>query len=471
MKDVKDVARAGLVAALIAGGIVVVSTFAGDDDPDDLLRVRFVSAAPLVEGNQVKVDGVVVGTVESLEVKEGVAEVALDLEDEAGPLHRDARLTIRPVSLLGERYVDLDRGTPEAPLLPDGTVIPVEQTATSVGLDEVLNTVDEPTGAGLRALVTTLGEGMQGNGAQLDRALEVLAPSLKDTRALAAVLDQHNELLVRLIDQFEPVAGALATRDGAAMDQLVASSDQVLAAVRERQAKLERTLDRLPGTLSVLRSTLGNVRSAADDTAPTLAELRPLTDKLPQLSKELRAFSDVLDPALATSKPVLDEADELLRAAAPVAADLEAAAPGLARSTGGVEKVADRLTGNRDKLFDWIRFWALTTNGRDGLSHYFRVGAVVDPDMLTGLLPAAPTDPTAGPKAGGEPGGAKQQGGEVPAGPAGPLNGVVGGVNGVLEGLTGLLTGLLQPGSDGSATGLTAEQEKGLLGMLLGGLS
>ncbi|MDQ6524579.1 MlaD family protein [Nocardioides sp. LHD-245] len=468
----KDVGRAGVVAALIAGGIVVVSSIVGDDDPADLLRARFVSAAPLVEGNEVKVDGVVVGTVESLEVVDGVAEVALDLDDEAGPLHQDARLTIRPVSLLGERYVDLDRGTTDAPPLVDGTVIPVEQTATSVGLDEVLNTVDDPTGAGLRALVTTLGEGIQGNGGNVGRTLAALAPSLKDTRALAAVLDQHNELLVRLIDQFEPVAGALATRDGEAMDQLVASSEQVLAAVRERQAKLERTLDRLPGTLAVLRSTLGNVRSAADDTAPTLAELRPLTDKLPQLSQELRAFSDVLDPALATSQPVLDEADALLRAAAPVAADLEAAAPGLARSTSGVEKVADRLTGNRDKLFDWIRFWALTTNGRDGLSHYFRVGAVVDPDMLTGLLPKAPSgpagDPAAGSKqAGGKPGSGPQGG----SGPAGVPNGVAGGVDGVLEGLTGLLTGLLQPGSDGSATGLTADQEKGLLGMLLGGLS
>jgi len=446
-----DVGRAGLVAVLIAASVTGVAYRIGADADAELVRAQFRSAAPLVEGNQVKIDGVVVGSVKSLAVDDGLAMVGLELDEEARPLHEDARLTIRPVSLLGERYVDLDRGSPAAPLLGDGEVIPVEQTATSVGLDEVLNTVDQPTGEGLRALVSTLGEGLQGNGENVDEALRLLSPSLRDARAMAAVLDEHNELLGRLIASFEPVASALATRDGEAMDQLVASSDAVLTAVRERQTQLERTLERLPGTLRVLRTTLANLHTAADDTAPTLRELRPLTDKLPELSTELRAFSDVLDPALATSEPVLQEADRLLRAAAPVARDFREAGGGLAAGTTGVRQLTEALTRNREDLFDYIRFWALTTNGHDGLSHYFRAHYVVDPDTILGLLPAGTVD---------EPDESIPNGG--PASPAPSLPG------GLLDGLGDTLDGLLQPKGK-SATGLSEQQELDLLGQLLGG--
>lgn len=474
MNTLKDVGVAAVVSVLIAGGVAVAGSTAGDSD-DDLVRARFVSAAPLVEGNQVKIDGVVVGTVEGLAVKDGVAEVSMDLDDAARPLHQDARLTIRPVSLLGERYVDLDRGSPDARVLDAGAVIPVSQTATSVGLDQVLNTVDDPTGDGLRALITTLGEGMQDNGGNVDAALKALSPSLRDTSELARVLSQHNQLLARLVKNFEPVSGALAVREGRAMDKLVASSDVVLGTVRRRQRELDRTLTRMPSTLRTLRATLRHLRETAGASAPTLAQLRPLMDNLPAVAGELRQFSDALDPALASSQPVLDQAATLLREAAPVAAAARESGPDLARTTSGLRRVSAELTKNREHLFAYVRYWALTTNGFDGLSHYFRVNATVNPAMLTGLLsdssPQTPTVPDVG-----DPDQGPDQGpdlGDVlpPVDPGGDLSGILGQssdgqlVDDLLTG--GLLRTSARNGE--SPTGLSPQQESELLGMLLGG--
>ena len=463
MSGLKDVTRAAALSLALAGTIVGVGTAIGERDGDGLVRARFASAAPLVEGNQVKVDGVVVGTVEALAVRDGVAEVSMELDEKAMPLHEDARLTIRPVSLLGERYVDLDRGSASAPVLAPGEVIPVDQTHTSVGLDEVLNTVDDPTGEGLKALVTTLGEGMQDNGANLDQALRALAPSLGETQQLAAVLREHNQLLSRLVEDFEPVAGALATRDGKAMDELIASSDRVLSVVRERQLDLDQTLERLPGTLQTLRTTLGHLRSTAADTAPTLAELRPLTDRLPEIAAELQLFSDALDPALADSQPVLERAEVLLREAAPVATAARQAGPGLARTTDGVRRVSAALTRNREQLFDWVRYWALSTNGYDGLSHYFRVNASLNPATLTGLLPT-------GTQQDEQTKGQRQPAPEKPKGVVPDLLG------GLLDGVGGMLGqgGLLdlrknRAGAAANPTGLSEQQERDLLGLLLGG--
>lgn len=477
MSGTKDVVRAAALSLAVAGTLVGVGTVIESRDDGDLVRARFASAAPLVEGNEVKIDGVVVGTVESLTVRDGVAEVSMDLDEKAMPLHADAQLTIRPVSLLGERYVDLDRGTPTAAVLEPGDLIPLDRTATSVGLDEVMNTVDDPTGEGLKALVSTLGQGMQDNGGNVDEALRALAPSLGETQQLAAVLREHNELLSQLVEDFEPVAGALAARDGKAMDRLIASSDQVLAVVRERQVDLDQTLERLPATLRTLRTTLGHLRSTAAETAPTLAELRPMTDRLPEIAQELQKFSDALDPALADSQPVLERAEALLREAAPVASALREAAPGLATTTDGVRRLSGELTRNREHLFNFLRYWALTTNGRDGLSHYFRVNASLNQATLTGLLPVAPVKQDDVAPAQTPP--ATQEGrGLVPdllGGVGGLLNGE--GLGGLLGGVGGLLGdgGLLDLRKERAGvhsdnpTGLSQQQERNLLELLLGG--
>ena len=64
MNTVRDVGRAGLVAVLVAATVTAVAAKVGEDDPD-VVVAQFASAAPLVEGNQVKIDGVVVGSVKS----------------------------------------------------------------------------------------------------------------------------------------------------------------------------------------------------------------------------------------------------------------------------------------------------------------------------------------------------------------------------------------------------------------------
>jgi len=64
---------------------------------------EFRDASPMLVGNDVKLHGVKVGDVAGMTEENGIAKVALELGPEAQPLHTDARATVRPVSLLGER--------------------------------------------------------------------------------------------------------------------------------------------------------------------------------------------------------------------------------------------------------------------------------------------------------------------------------------------------------------------------------
>jgi phospholipid/cholesterol/gamma-HCH transport system substrate-binding protein len=438
------------------------------------VTARFVSVAPLVEGNQVKIAGVVVGTIEAMRVRNGLAEVTMQLDPEAMPLHSDATFTVRPASLLGERYIDLDRGSTSAPMMDTARVVPISQTGTNVGLDDMLNTMDDPAGEGLAMLVDTLGGGVSGNAENVNQTITSLAPRMKEVQALTAVLKNHNELLGSLVEDAEPIVGALADQDGQTLDELVSASDAVLGVTSDNQEDLAKTLDKLPGTLKVGRKTLAALSDTAEEAAPTLDELEPFTEDLPEIAEEMNDFADALDPALATSEPVLDRAEELLLQARRPAADLRIAGPDLAQATDGTRQLVHGLTVDREQVYSFIRNWALNLNGSDAISHYWRIVITIHPDSWTyitsllglpelpSILPedaaqaAAPTTGTSDAKANGE------------------LPEVVNGVTKPLNGLTGKVLGggaLLngEKSSDGGSTGLSEKQESGLLGFLFGG--
>lgn len=467
MRITRQAIAVAAVAVLGATGAGVAAANAHDAWGGGLIMVaEFADASPLLVGNEVKSDGAPVGEVLALDTDHGLAEVTMRIDDAGLPVHQDARATIRPVSLLGERFVDLDRGTPSSPAMDDGAVVPVDRTGTNTDLDQILNSVDDPTGESLAMLVTTLGDGMQGNGRNADETLRALTPALTDTDRFASVLSEQNTLINSLVDKVTPVADALAADRGKRLDELTGSAERVLKATADQQHRLEATIERLPGALGSARTTLDHVTGTARAATPTLGAMRPTTDNLVAISDELRRFSDSLDPALASAQPVLDRGQELLDAARPVVADLRGAGPDLRAATAGARPVVERLSGNLDNVYNFIRFWAMTTNGHDGLSNYFRTVTVVNPDMATGNLPpgAAPPLPDT-------------------SGLTAPLGGPAEGAGDALTPPPGAGGGLLAPPSsepgdpsgsgsapdDGSATGLDQEQESGMLGGLLGG--
>lgn len=466
-------ARVVAVAMVTIGSLATgaIGMAASENPSTSIVTAKFTDASPLLVGNDVKLQGVKVGTISSMTVDaDGHADVGMDLDAAAMPLHTDATAFVRPVSLLGERYVELNRGSDTAPELRRGAPIPVTQTGQNADLDQVLNTVDGPTGESLAALVTVLGEGMQGNGANVRDTVKALLPAMNDTGALADVLNQQNGLLNSLVDKLEPVATALADDKGRTLDGLVASTQQILSTTAANQQSLDGALAELPATLQSARDTLAQLTGTASSTVPTLQAIRPVTDNLSQVSEELKQFASAANPALAGANPVLQKAQSLLDQARPVVSTLRESGPDTRALASSLKPIAGELTDNINSVFEFIKGWALTTNGSDGLSHYFRAMVLVTPDMVTGAVPGlgsnlgiggspaplvknpsgGPVDPMAPQQSGGGPG--------VPGG--------------LLGGAGQLLGTLLSPAtsSDGGVTGLTQHQETGALGFLLGGL-
>jgi phospholipid/cholesterol/gamma-HCH transport system substrate-binding protein len=333
-------------------------------------------------------------------------------------------------------------------------MLPTAQTAQSTDLDQVLSTIDDPTGQSLAALVTMLGQGADGNGANIAAAIKALGPAMSDTNKLAAILKQQNILLTGTLDGIEPVAAALASNKGKTLDALTEIATKLLETTATNSVALQQTLAQLPSTLSTARATLAALVGTAAATTPTLRAIRPVTDNLQQISQELLQFADAADPALASAAPVLKKARTLLAQAAPVISALKSAGPAVVSAAHSLRPIVGDLADNISNVLNFIKYWALATNGYDGLSHYFRGMLVVTPLSVTGLVPGATNLGV-----GGNPS-------VKPSAPAPP--------KALLPGLPGLLPGVLggllspKPTSGGGVTGMTPAQEQGGLLALLG---
>ena len=115
----RRVARHRLVAARRVVALVVLGTGAGDDDGGDYqVRAIFENAFSVIPGEDVKIAGVKVGKIESLDVTPDQKAAVVLRIDRAGfdDFRRDAECTIRPQSLIGEKFVEC---TPTQPR-PEG---------------------------------------------------------------------------------------------------------------------------------------------------------------------------------------------------------------------------------------------------------------------------------------------------------------------------------------------------------------
>ncbi len=132
-----------LGAVILLGAALFLSYalfFRWDGRGSDLeLEVRFVSAAGLETGADVRVNGVKVGRVRSITIDPDLYEAVLVLSLEASlRLPEDTVATVASSGLLGGRYVRLVPGQAKVFLSNHGTI---QKTETPLSLEELLGRI------------------------------------------------------------------------------------------------------------------------------------------------------------------------------------------------------------------------------------------------------------------------------------------------------------------------------------------
>lgn len=161
-------------------------------------------------GSDVKVRGVVVGEVRSVNALGDHAAIELALDpDKIGEIPSNVSARLLPKTLFGERYVALQLpAQPSAQHIEAGDVIPQDRSSSAIELEKVLDDVMPLLQAvqpqKLSATLSAVSTALQGRGEQLGQTLDQLSdylgrlnPSLPDLKAditsFAGVTDVYNQ--------------------------------------------------------------------------------------------------------------------------------------------------------------------------------------------------------------------------------------------------------------------------------------
>src|SRR5436305_3045326 len=131
----------GLIAAAAAIVALCMLAFAQAFTPFDHVTVHVARAGlQLLPGSDVKVRGIIVGSVESITSDGNGATLKLRLDPaKVKALPENVTVRMLPKTLFGEKYVDLvlpARGTGH---LQDGSTIALDQTRPTLEIDQALN--------------------------------------------------------------------------------------------------------------------------------------------------------------------------------------------------------------------------------------------------------------------------------------------------------------------------------------------
>jgi virulence factor Mce-like protein len=310
--------KAGLLAAVL----ILVFSFFGFSRYNPFahpykLHAIFRSANNLQPKSPVRIAGVEVGkvtTVEPMKDGSGAAKVTMQIDKNGLPIHKDAELKVRPrIFLEGNFFVDLQPGTPEAPLIKDGGDIPIQQTSGPVQFGQLLTSLQADTRKSLQVLLKEYArKGLGHGGAKAYNKLLDSAPGalrfasianeaslgtqphdlsnlLRGQQRLFRALSTNPEVLKSLIVNLNTTAGAFAREDVALAATIPALRD-VLRVGRPALVSLNNTL---PTLRAFARDALPGVRSSGptiDASLPFITQARLLVrpQELRGLAHDLR---------------------------------------------------------------------------------------------------------------------------------------------------------------------------------------
>ena len=164
------------IAALFALGLVVIAlaVIVARGDGGHALKATFPSAVNVVPGAEVRTGGVRVGKVDSIEVHGDAARLTLAIDDDGvWPLRRGTRASIRLGGTISyaNRYVELTPGPASAAALADGAELPAQDGTSPFEFDELFNTFDARTRAGMGELIDNGAATLGSRGPELRRGL------------------------------------------------------------------------------------------------------------------------------------------------------------------------------------------------------------------------------------------------------------------------------------------------------------
>lgn len=255
------------------------------------ITAYFDEAVGVYAGSDLRILGVTVGTIDSVQPQGRQVKVVMTLDDGiAVPANADA-VVVSP-SVVSDRYVQLTPAYTGGPRLADNATIPVGRTQTPIELDQLYSTLNElatalgPNGANAKGALSNLlnvgAANLDGNGAALGTMIQQLGAATRtlsgsqdnlfqtidSLQQFTTMLKNNNDQVRGVTQQLASVSGFLADdrQDlGAALNQLADALGKVQNFISANRQHIATNVAKLNQIGQILTNERSSLAEALDD--------------------------------------------------------------------------------------------------------------------------------------------------------------------------------------------------------------
>ncbi len=215
-------------------------------------RAEFADVTGVVNGDDVRVAGVKVGTVQDIEIVEDNRALVTFSVDADTRLDQSTHATIRFRNLLGQRYISLTREGKGEEALSEGDTIPVDKTQPALDLTVLFNgfkpLFEALSPDDINKLSYEIVQVFQGEGGTVESLLA-------STASLTQTLADRDQVIGDLLENLTYVLDHIADRDQQ-LGQLIVSFQDLVTGLKQDRAAI---LDSLDGISDLAVETAGLV--------------------------------------------------------------------------------------------------------------------------------------------------------------------------------------------------------------------
>lgn len=234
----------------------------------------FADASSLKSGDSVRVAGVRVGTVSSVELQPD-SKVIVDFDADTDIVITAAtKAAVRYLNLVGDRYLELVDSPGSAKVLAAGSQIPLDRTAPALDLDLLLGGL-KPVVQGLdpqqvNALTNSLIQILQGQEGNLDSLFS-------KTSSFSSSLAQNSQTIQQMIDNLNSVVDTIS-KDGTQFSGAIDRLEKLITGLSQDRDPVGDAITALDNGTASLADLLNDARAPFSGSVDQLSQLAPLVD-------------------------------------------------------------------------------------------------------------------------------------------------------------------------------------------------
>ena len=288
------------LVAMLVGGVYVLSSQANNRT----VVGYFTSAVGLYPGDQVRILGVQVGSIGTIEPRPSDVKITMSVSKDA-KVPKDARAVIISPNLVSARFIQLTPAYTGGAVLPDGGSIDLTRTAVPVEWDEVKQALTQlavqlgPTTGSMQgplvAAINQAADTLDGKGQSFHNALRELSQvagrlgdsrsdifgTVKNLQVLVNALSASNEQIVQFAGNVASVSQVLAD-SSRHLDNTLGTLNQALSDIRgflhENNSTLIDTVNKLNDFAQTLSDQSDNIEQVLHVAGPGIANFYNIYD-------------------------------------------------------------------------------------------------------------------------------------------------------------------------------------------------